>query len=136
MSYSRWSNSVWYTFWTSMSEDTQFKLPTKRLKNNQVFEICDLQNYYVSYRELDELGVDVVVDQVKKFYSDELQWFKTEEKYKKTVTEEEFEELKGYLLAFIDDVDDHFKWKNFFKYEWYYPFRNKIIFWYRDKFKK
>ena len=120
MSYSRWSNSVWYTFWTSISEDTQFKLPTKRLKNNQVFEICDLQNYYISYRELDELGVDVVVDQVKKFYS-------------KSNSEEEFEELKGYLLAFMDDVDDHFKWKNFFKYEWYYPFRNKIIFWYRSK---
>mgnify|MGYP000961934820 FL=1 len=121
-----------------MSEDTQFKLPIKRLKNNQVFEICDLMSYYVTYGELYDIGVDNVIKEIKSFYSKsyDLTLMGDKVPFKKDVTKEEFEELKGYLLAFMDDIDDHFKWKNFFKYEWYYPFRNKIIFWYRDKFKK
>ena len=33
MSYSRWSNSFWYTYWSSESGET---------RDEQVFEICDL----------------------------------------------------------------------------------------------
>lgn len=150
MSYSRWSTSTWYTFWTSLSESTEFKLPTQRLKNNQIFEICDLPSCHISYEELDELGVDRVIQTVKEFYShpypgtifkgrnEETKELEFEQcTYPaKNPTEEELEELKEYLLEFMYDVDDHFKWKNFFLYEWYYPVRNKIVFWYRNKFKK
>lgn len=145
MSYSRWGTSVWYTYWTSYSEETNFKLPTKRLKNNQVFEICDLNPYYVRYEELTRLGVDKIVQLVKEHY---LKDYETnmfdgfdEDKepiYTKRViegkeyTEEQLNELKGYLNQFIEDVDEHFKWKNFFRYEWYYPIRNKIIWKLRD----
>lgn len=137
MSYSRWSTSVWYTFWTWSGSD-EFTFPTQSRKNKQTFEICDLMSYYVNYGELDDIGVDNAIKEIKSFYSKsyDLTLMGDKVPFKKDVNEEEFEELKGYLLAFIDDVDDHFKWKNFFKYEWYYPFRNKIIFWYRDKFKK
>lgn len=132
MAYSRWSSSVWYTFWT-WSGDTEFKFPTQKLKNTQTFEICDMVSYYVTYEELDELGVDIVIDQIREFYSKpyKLEFFKTQDTFKKDVTEEELEELKGYLLKFMDDVDKHFKWKEFFKYEWYYPIRNKIKLWFK-----
>lgn len=137
MSYSRWSNSVWYTFWTWSGSD-EFTFPTQSRKNKQTFEICDLMSYCVTYGELDDIGVDNAIKEIKSFYSKsyDLTLMGEEVPFKKDVTEEEFEELKGYLLAFMDDVDDHFKWKNFFMYEWYYPARNKIKFWYRDKFKK
>lgn len=124
MSYSRWSNSVWYTFWTWNGEGDEFTFPTQSRKNTQTFEICDLVTYYVTYGELDELGVDIVIDQIREFYSKQYKWSLGD--YKKDVTEEELEELKGYLLQFMNDIDDHFRWKNYFKYEWYYPLRNKI----------
>lgn len=128
MSYSRWSNSTWYTFWTSHSEDMQFKIPTQRLKNNQIFEICDMVSYHVSYEELDELGVDIVIEQVQKFYSKsyDLSWFKNQETFKKDVTQEDLEELKTYLIRFMDDVDGHFRAKNFIMNEWIYPIKYKI----------
>jgi hypothetical protein len=33
---------------------------------------------------------------------------------------------KASVKAFVEDVDDHFKFWTFMKYEWYYPIRNKI----------
>lgn len=129
MSYSRWSTSIWYTFWTSMSESSEFKWPTTRLKENQFFEICDLvSSYHISYGELSKLGVDGVIEEVRNFYSNshKVRILGEEEMFKKEYTDEEFDELKIYLLEFMRDVDEHFKWKNFFRYEWYYPVRNWV----------
>jgi hypothetical protein len=127
MSYSRWSASIWYTFW-AFSGDTSFKLPTKKLKNSQVFEICDFPSYCVTYGELMNNGLFDTLDDIKKFYSkDHLYDVNSNSVYKaKNPTNEEMDELCMYLIRFIEDVDDHFKWFNFFKYEWYYPLRNKI----------
>ena len=127
MSYSRWSNSVWYTFW-SYSGNTEYKLPTKKLKNSQTFEICNLVSYCVTYGKLDDIGVDNVIKEIMLHYSKSypITLMGKESVFEEHYTEEEYEELKGYLLEFIADVDDHFKWKNFFRYEWYYPIRNKI----------
>lgn len=133
MAYSRWSNSIWYTFW-SWSGDTEFKFPTQKLKNAQTFEICDMVSYYVTYEELDELGVDIVIDQIRKHYSIVYAVNGSLDKetiFKKEFTEDDLEELKGYLWQFMDDIDKHFTWKEFFKYEWYYPIRNKIKSWFR-----
>ena len=135
MSYSRWSTSTWYTFWSAFGESTEYKLPTKRLKNNQCMEICDFPSYFIYYGKFKEIGMDGLILDIKKTFSEPVSYKNLDAKAKNP-TEEEIEELKGYILRFIDDVDDHFKWKNFFMYEWYYPSRNKIIFWYRDKFKK
>ena len=40
MSYSRWSTSVWYTFW-AVTTGLKYKWPTNELKRSQIFEICD-----------------------------------------------------------------------------------------------
>lgn len=150
MAYSRWSTSVWYTFWTSSwSEEMNFKLPTKRLKKNQVFEICSFNPYYIRYDDLVRLGSDKITQLVEEHYKKESYHDIIDGKdtngefiYKKTkingklYSEEELGELKEYLNKFIKDVDDHFKWKNFFLYEWYYPMRNKIIWRLRDLRKK
>lgn len=124
MSYSRWSYSTWYTFWSWLGDDTvcEFKLPTKKLKYAQTFEICDFPSYYVTYGELVEGDLNDTLAKIQKFYQ---QPFSTESEAKDP-TDEEMQELAIYFLEFIRDVDEHFKWTNFFRYEWYYPIRNKI----------
>ena len=112
MSYSRWSNSRWYTFWTCFSEQMEYKLPTKRLKGNQVFEICDDPSLFFAYKTITELGAENVLLEVRLVFPD--------------ATDAELEELWGYMDRFVKDIDDHFKIVNFFKYEWWYPFRNKL----------
>lgn len=128
MSYSRWSkNSVWYTFWSAIcSTNCRFKLPTKQNKNNQCFEICDFPSYYVSYGELEKDGLRKVVKDIQEFYR---------ENNKKTELSD-YTNLRWYLVEFMCDVDEHFKWNNFFYYEWYLPSRNEIIWKYRDIKKK
>jgi hypothetical protein len=127
MSYSRWSYSTWYTFWSSLEEETvcEFKFPTKKLKYVQTFEICDFPSYYITYGELMENGLFKTLDDVKKYYHQNHSKF-TDHPYVKNPTEDELAELGTYLLRFIEDVDEHFKWGNFFRYEWYYPLRNKM----------
>lgn len=146
MSYSRWSNSTWYTFWTSWGPDSTFKLPTKKLKDSQCFEICDFPSYIVTYGEL-KANFKGKVKEIERFYSQphttpnwrspwnpdmepqEIVWTA------KNPTFEEMCELRRYLLEFISDVDEHFKWNKFFLFEWYYPIRNKI-FWKVRKIKQ
>ena len=128
MSYSRWSYSTWYTFWSSLGDDTvcEFKLPTKSLKDAQVFEICDFPSYYITYSELMNDGLYTILERVQAYYQQSHIKFTDQVPYIKNPTEEEMDELGSYLLEFVKDVDDHFKWYNFFRYEWYYPVRNKI----------
>jgi hypothetical protein len=116
MAYSRWWNSQWYTYWTSSySPSCKFKLPTRGLKDGQTFEICDWDNsIQIRYWDLRHFGIDSMVEVVKHRYKEY------------DYTEEDYEELKGYIQEFVNDVDDHFKLWNFFKYEWYYPVRNRI----------
>ena len=134
MSYSRWSNSVWYTFWSSIcSANMTYKLPTKSLKNKQCFEICDTPSYFISYGDIKHKGIDIIVSEVREFYSkDHFNITTTEEEkplYKaKNPTDDQMNELSGYLKEFEKDIDDHFKLGKFFKYEWYYPIRNKLRF--------
>lgn len=118
MSYSRWPNSCWYTFWTSLSEDTEFKLPTQRLKDNQVFEICDFEPYYVKYDMIQKLGTKKITQIVQQHYQKETP--------PKTYTQEELDELERYLKEFVKDVDKQFQFKNFFYYSWLLPIKRKI----------
>ena len=78
MSYSRWSTSKFYTYYAcSYSIE----------KEGQTFDICSVRCF--TYEELtsDLAGCLKIVSQIT------------------PSTEEELEELKGYIIEFIDDVD-------------------------------
>lgn len=127
MSYSRWSNSRWYTFWSAMGAyRTEYKWPTKKLKDGQVFEICDIPSYFITYGELKSRPRLDILNEVQDYYTNG----------KKKPTWDEMLELQNYFDRFIKDVDTDFKLHNFIKYEWYYPFRNKLIFKYRKCYEK
>lgn len=145
MSYSRWSNSTWYTFWTAFSERTEYKLPTQKLKESQFFEICDTPILHFSYKEIVE-DIDAVLAKVKETYSkpyegnmlvniiDGKAIYEPTTFPAKNPTEDELHELKLYLLEFKADIDRHFEPFTFFLYEWYYPTRNKVYRFFRDLF--
>ena len=136
MAYSRWGNSIWYTFWCYSYRD--FKFPTQKLKNTEIFEICDFPSFLISYGDLKTKGIDVILKDVNDFYTKEHNGsifdsfvngkitFKDTTFDAKNPTPEEIEELRGYLTKFIDDVDDYYKWKNFFYFEWYLTLHSKI----------
>jgi hypothetical protein len=44
----------------------------------------------------------------------------------KNPSEDELDELKEYMLQFVEDVDYHFKPLVYLKYKYYYPIRNKL----------
>jgi len=77
MSYSRWSNSVWYTFWAAYSGET---------KDEQVFTICLVKDF--TYKKLKE-DIDSCLDIACK-----------------DRTEEQREELREYMDQFIKDVEE------------------------------
>lgn len=122
MAYSRFSKqSNWYCFWSSMGgEDSTYKLPIRRLKRNQVFEICDMPCYHVTYGEIIDRGIPAIIDDIRLFYD-----YPHGDWPAKKPTEKEMMMMYDYIKRFIQDVDDHFKTWNFFMFEWYYPIRNK-----------
>jgi len=139
MSYSRWSNSTWYTFWSATTV-TNYKWPTKKLKRQQIFEICDFPSFTFTYGELEEEGIKKISSKIRKFYNKShngkllKEWDENRKPiYQDTVysakkpSGEEIRELIGYINEWREDVDRHFKFTTFMKYEWYYPIRNKII---------
>jgi hypothetical protein len=79
MSYSRWSTSTWYTFWHACSG---------HVKDEQYFEICAEHTF--TYRQLK----DDIEACLKKVQREE-----------KPYTVEEMEELQGYMMEFISDVE-------------------------------
>ena len=124
MSYSRWSkNSPWYTFWSaSCSEQTNYRFPTKRLMRNQCFEICDVDKpIHISYGLLKDIGIKGVIKQVRETYKD-----------RDYIKSSDYTSLRWQLVRFMSDVQQDFRWHRFFLYEWYYPIRNKIYFFFRD----
>lgn len=123
MAYSRFSkHSNWYCFWSTIGlEDNTRKLPTRRLKRKQVFEICDLPSYFVTYGEIKDKGIPAIIDDIRLFYD-----YPHGDWPAKKPTEKEMMDMYDYINRFIKDVDDHFKPQNFFLYEWYYPYKNKV----------
>lgn len=145
MSYSRWGNSRWYTFWSSVGDtDMEFKLPTRKLKYNQTFEICDIPSYFLTYEDIEVKGIKAILEEVKKLYSKDYEGISSEiikedrtYTYKaNSPTLEELQELQDYIFEFKKDIDNHFKLINFIKYEWYYPLRNKIINYVKNRSKQ
>lgn len=139
MSYSRWSkDSVWYCFWSALGPTNQYKWPSKKLKDAQVFEVCGFPSALVTYGELKK-DFKACVKYIEETYtkSDELgREDNTIEWKTKKPTFQQMTQMRRYLLEFISDVDDHFKLGNFLTHEWYYPIRNNIIWKWRSFFRK
>jgi uncharacterized protein (DUF2147 family) len=115
MSYSRWSSSIWYTFWRA-DEFSNITFPTQKRKLAQVFEICDFPSYYVTYGELMDKGIIQVLREVKEFY-----------KEKKNPTGSELVELSGYIAQFQKDVDEAFTLKSYLNDIWHLKIKRSII---------
>lgn len=131
MSYSRWGTSAWYTFWNSGSP----KLPWS--KPDQIFEICDFPSFRTTYGAI-RSDIDGVIGAVALFYDQEhpgqvyggIVPESGKPFYEDTVwpakrpTELELEELKQYMLTFVEDMDNHFSLREYLRYEVWYPIRN------------
>lgn len=89
MSYSRWSNSRWYTYWRTWGFSC---------KENQVFEVAGEQMF--TYTQL-KLEMKKCLDDIERsnFYRGD------------PVTKEERRELRRYMRQFIKDVEKEFKWQ-------------------------
>ena len=147
MSYSRWSTSVWYTFWAATT-DLRYKWPTNKLKRSQVFQICDMPSFHLTYGELQDKGMYSVLEEIKAFYNkdhsgdmfagfvDGVATYEHMNYVAKEPNAKEMLELIEYIRRWEEDVDNDFKLRNFIKYEWYYPLRNKFIFKYKKCYEK
>ena len=139
MSYSRFGDSTWYTYWSASSNDCQYKWPTKKLKNEQVFEICDFPSFSFTYGKLQKVGIRGIMAKISKFYSKPHpgqmfeRWDGKNPIYTDTVfdaknpTAEELTELMEYIQKWENDINLHFAFWTFIRYEWWYPIRNKFI---------
>ena len=83
MSYSRWSNSAWYTFWNSSSgEDRDDQILSLWYSINQTKDW--------DYKELKSWSVADVLEN----YTD--------------ITEDEAAEAYGYIQEFLENVEEEF----------------------------
>ena len=109
MSYSRWSNSIWYTYWSASSKEG---------KDNQVFEICDLGcSHSFTYKQLKEdidscLEIVAVEDAKEKEISLLSGFDEDKEPIYNNVTSkgrkqspQQMDELRGYMQEFMEDVE-------------------------------
>lgn len=98
MSYSRWSNSCWYTYWCTSSDETM---------NGQHFDVAGIKTF--TYGEMKEHGIDGCIELLKETIKEQN---KLENRNKRKNmfmaekhTEKEYDELKGYMREFMDDVE-------------------------------
>ena len=84
MSYSRWSYSVWYTFWNSASSG--------KSKDEQVLSLWYSMDKTIDW-EYDDL-LEVTAKDIQKFYNCEI---------------EDAEEAMIYINEFIKDVDKEYE---------------------------
>jgi hypothetical protein len=110
MAYSRWGNSFWYTYWASSDN--------KHDKHEQLFEICDpVGNLQFNYLEIKQ-DIDKCLESVRDFYKKEkeVEYIIPNDHSKSakvkaksySLNEETLEELRSYMLRFLEDVDNTF----------------------------
>ena len=83
MSYSRWSNSEWYTYWC-MSNAHEI-----RDMDNELFEVCAVHTF--TYRELKDDIENCLVT------------------VKEKCPEGNLDELRGYMEEFVADVEEEYE---------------------------
>lgn len=88
MAYSRWSNSRWFTIYLASGE---------KEKSEQIFDICGVAHF--TYAQLMENIEGCLQDTVNKCES--------------PPTQEELEELRGYMCEFLKDVEEEFRNEDF-----------------------
>ena len=94
MSYSRWTNSLWYTYWLAGDVDS---------KEDEMFDICTVK--ILKYSEMKD-NIYGAIASVRQAIIDD----KMDPEYKKKLlSDEALEELRGYMEQFISDVDEEYK---------------------------
>jgi hypothetical protein len=87
LSYSRWSNSRWYTFWCVQPRDQ------KETRASALFEVCGIHQFNAAeLRKNLDMCAELAASKEKG----------------DPVTKEELEELKGYMRDFLADVDEKY----------------------------
>lgn len=126
MAYTNFSSSNWFTFWSSaFSKPKRFKLPTKKLKYGQVLEIKDqLNTYYVKYGDLINDGLGNILDRIRAQSSNNYPGSPF-----RNPTAAELHQLIDVLDKFEKDINEHFRFWTFIRYEWWLPAKNKVKFW-------
>jgi len=91
MSYSRWGSSRWYTFWAGQDIATENR-------DTAIFRICCGAIFTAAELRADmESCLTRAVAQERNLMSGE-----------KPVSDEEREELRGYMTEFLADIDEAF----------------------------
>ena len=116
MSYSRWSNSIWYTYWVATNT---------KIMDEEVFEICSVRS--LTYREIKndiDAAVKSVADKMRKSFIEsnnaDLEYLVDDSKSVKDLREYTFTalyspseadivELKGYMQEFLIDIEDEYR---------------------------
>ena len=98
MSYSRWSNSVFYTFWCST---------VSKKKEDQLFDICGTKSF--TYGELND-SIENCISQLKQICDENSKLDPEDKPMFSSVgyTDEEYDELRGYMQEFISDVNENY----------------------------
>ena len=81
MSYSRWSNSDWYTYWMCQPRETENR-------DSSIFEICGIKSFTAKEIRDDIKSCLLQVENLE--HSNDLI------------------ELEGYMLEFLQDVDEEY----------------------------
>ena len=118
MSYSRWSNSFWYTFWS----DSRAKS-----KEEEIFEICDFgHGMKFNYAQIKE-NPEKCMTEVKEYFAKDIEGQILSRAYRKNGRLElEYEnkiykgmnvssylpELQTYMTQFLEDVENYYKKKD------------------------
>lgn len=132
--YSRWIGGSWFTLWSTLSPSTTFKFKTEKLKNSQVFEICDIPSFKISYKDITDKGLDKVILDVNVHFNRIYTGNKLNEIYDKKLfpinkkygpqkfKKEEYDKLKEHMMEFVIDVNLEFQPKKFYYTNWMKPF--------------
>lgn len=92
MSYSRWTNSRFYTYWDGC-------LSKRGYKESEVFTVDLVMSF--TYAELAE-NLEKCLDKV-------CEWFREPNNKESEITILERKELMAYMQRFLKDVDDEYK---------------------------
>lgn len=96
MSYSRWGDSVWYTYWGAYSD----KFP----RDEQEFVVCSIGE--VTYGEMKKDFESAVGRLVEQGIAQGKREFMAEGAFEPTP--EELAELRGYMREFMAEVEEEF----------------------------
>jgi len=98
MSYSRWSNSIWYTFWSATPKQC---IPMEGFNpEDEQFSVdCEMDFSYKSLKK----DIEDCINKVRSHYE-----FKLGEDNENLPSDADYDELRGYMQEFIKDVEEEY----------------------------